>query len=101
MLLMAQATAPQPPSAPEPDGQAVAAPEVQEGAVELECRVRRDRRMSDCVILSETPPGLGFGAAALTAARRARLPPRSVDGVVRDGKVRFRTTFQLQDPPAA
>ncbi len=92
MILMAQATAPGPQATAEPGRQAVAEPEVQEGAVELECRVRRDRHVSDCVILSETPPGQGFGQAALNMARRARLSPQSIPS---DGKVRFRTTFRL------
>ena len=50
-----------------------------------------------CTIISETPAGAGFGAAALSAARRARLSPRSVDGVATGGKVRFGTSFRLPD----
>ncbi|HST91442.1 MAG TPA: hypothetical protein VLJ13_04515, partial [Brevundimonas sp.] len=46
---------------------------VREAAVTLECVVRSSGRLSDCVVLSETPPGQGFGAAALAGARTARL----------------------------
>ena len=98
MLLMGQATTPEAPATPVPNVEAVAGREARQGAVELECTVQADGRVVGCVILSETPAGMGFGQAALSAARRARLSPRSVD---RSGKVRFRTTFQLQDLPAA
>lgn len=99
MLLMGQTGAPEAPATPVPDVEAVA--EAREGTVELECRVQRDGRVSDCIVLSETPRGMGFGEAALNAARRARLSPQNRAGVATGGKVRFRTAFQLQAPPAA
>ena len=33
--------------------------------VSLECMASRDGRVADCVVLEETRPGLGFGAAAI------------------------------------
>ena len=33
--------------------------------VSLECMASRDGRVGDCVVLEETRPGLGFGAAAI------------------------------------
>jgi TonB family protein len=100
MLLMGQATTPEAPATPVPDVEAVAG-QAREGTVELECTVQPDGRVSDCIVRSETPRGMGFGAAALNAARRARLSPQNRAGVATGGKVRFRTTFQLQAPPTA
>jgi protein TonB len=96
MLLMGQATTPEAPATPVPDVEAVAG-QAREGTVELECTVQPDGRVSDCIVLSERPRGMGFGEAALSAARRARLSPRSVDGVATGGKIRFRTRFQIAD----
>lgn len=48
---------------------------VQRGAAVLECGVDADGAFSQCRIASESPPRMGFGAAALAGARRARLDP--------------------------
>ncbi len=101
-LLQSAAPASGPAANPAPAAEAPATPvadvevvaEAREGRVELECTVRPDGRVSDCVVRSETPRGFGFGEAALNAARRARLSPGSVPV---GGKVRFGTRFQIQD----
>lgn len=67
------------------------------GQADLSCRVESDGRVSDCTVLSETPEGVGFGAAALQAAADARLSPRTVDGVATGGTVRFSIRFTMQD----
>lgn len=74
---------------------------VNDGVVTLECRVIRDGRLSDCVILSETPAGQGFGQAALEAARRARVSRETFGRATSGAKVRFTTRFRLDDsgPP--
>lgn len=74
----------------------VAAPPNQ-GAVTLECRVGRNGSLSDCVIISETPAGQGFGEAALEAARGTRLDRRAADQSGSGGKVRFTIRFRLAD----
>jgi len=89
------APAPEVTATPVPDVEVVAV--AREGSVELECTVERDGRVSNCIVRSETPRGFGFGEAALNAARRARLSPRTVDGVATGGKIRFRTTFRIPD----
>lgn len=66
---------------------------VTEGTVEMECRVAASGRLTDCIVLSESPRGKGFGQAALEAASRARLRARSGS----DAKVRFTTRFRLDD----
>lgn len=38
-----------------------------EGAVTLECVIRRDGGFGECVVKAENPEGLGFGGAALQA----------------------------------
>lgn len=68
-----------------------------DGVVTLECQFNRDGRLRDCIVLSETPPGQGFGQAAIEAAARARLSRRTVEQAARNGKVRFTTRFRLAD----
>jgi TonB family protein len=66
------------------------------GRVQLQCPVTADGTIVSCWILSETPQGAGFGQAAIAAAARARLQPRTVDGVATGGMVRFSINFRLQ-----
>ena len=68
-----------------------------QGSATLECRVLRDGRLTDCVIISETPAGQGFGQAALEGAGRARLSRRTVEQAASGGKIRFTTRFRLDD----
>jgi protein TonB len=69
---------------------------VESGRVELQCPVSAEGIIESCWILSETPAGVGFGQAALTAAAQARLQPRTVDGAPTAGMVRFSTSFRLR-----
>ena len=82
-----------------PSVEVVARPRV--GVVLVECRVSREGTVGDCVILSETPAGHGFGAAALNGARRARMTPGSVRNVAVGGTVRFTTRFRLSEEESA
>jgi hypothetical protein len=38
-----------------------------EGAATVQCTIRRDGSLGDCVVTGENPQGLGFGGAALVA----------------------------------
>ncbi len=38
-----------------------------EGAATVQCTIRRDGSLGDCVVTGENPRGLGFGGAALVA----------------------------------
>jgi protein TonB len=67
------------------------------GLVVLECGVSRAGRMRDCVIVSETPAGQGFGAAALNGAGKARVSRRTLDRTAPNGRVRFSVRFQLAE----
>jgi len=65
------------------------------GRADLSCTAQADGRMSGCTIISEDPVGSGFGAAALEAAARARLSPRSIDSAAPGATVRFAVRFRL------
>jgi TonB family protein len=45
------------------------------GAATLKCTVTTEGRLDACSVLKETPPGLGFDAAALSAAPSYRFKP--------------------------
>ncbi|NBB52075.1 TonB family protein, partial [Rhizobium sp. CRIBSB] len=69
---------------------------IEQGRVVLSCTVQPNGRVSDCSIVSEEPAGAGFGREALSAARRATLSPRTVDGAATGARVTFPVTFRLQ-----
>ena len=50
------------------------------GRVRVQCRLANDGVLNDCVVLSETPPGYGFGEAALNVATRFQMRPGLRDG---------------------
>lgn len=64
------------------------------GQAELDCIVSTTGRVTDCTVLSETPEGYGFGAAALRAARRATLRPARQGGRAVESSVRYRVGFR-------
>lgn len=85
---------------PRPEYPATAARQnIENGRVQMECFVRPDGVIAACIVLDETPPGVGFGRAALAAARDARLNPGSVAGVSKPGRIRFSTSFRLEQTP--
>ncbi len=63
-----------------------------EGAVELDCEVSVEGRLA-CSIVSETPPGMGFGAAALALADQHLMVPAPHDGAPALGHLRMRIPF--------
>jgi hypothetical protein len=64
----------------------------------MQCRVTAAGRLADCVIIEETPPGLGFGEAMLKTARLFRMRPRTVDGhPVEGGTVVIPLTWRPHD----
>ena len=81
---------------PRPEFPAVGArANTEEAAVVLECQALASGRAADCRVLSENPPGQGFGKAALAAMEDARLSPREVDGRPVDASFRFTVRFRL------
>lgn len=70
---------------------------VREGSVALSCTPQPNGSLTGCSVVSETPAGAGFGQAALSAARRARLSPSYVDGRAA-GPVEFTVRYSAPEP---
>jgi periplasmic protein TonB len=65
------------------------------GQVMLDCLVGTDGALA-CQVISETPTGWGFGAAALRIARDHRMAPATRDGVAVEGRYRMRVPFEVR-----
>ena len=65
----------------------------EDGLVKLQCKAMRDGSLTACTVVSEDPPGKGFGAAALDSATRAKIAEddkRPADGVTVVVPIRFK-----------
>lgn len=67
---------------------------IESGRVGISCTVQQDGSLSNCSVTSEDPAGAGFGQAALAAARRSRVSPRTVDGAAQGATVRYTVSFR-------
>jgi protein TonB len=66
------------------------------GRVVLTCAISVDGWAQACQVISETPPGYGFGDAAIKVVRVARLSPMTIDGVpVGGGVVQIPINFAI------
>jgi TonB family protein len=61
-----------------------------EGQATVECTITKTFRPGDCIVLSETPPGMGFGKAALIAVKRGRFDPTKPETIGTKYKATFR-----------
>lgn len=50
------------------------------GHAVIECRVAVSGRVEDCIVLSESPEGMGFGAATIGISSAFRMTPMRVNG---------------------
>jgi TonB family protein len=73
--------------ATKPDGAAIAKlyPVIAEayvldGRAVVTCEVAAEGLMTNCVASDETPPGIGFSAAVVAAAKSFRMQPKTIDG---------------------
>jgi protein TonB len=81
-------------SQPRPKFPETAPREVVSASVGLNCILSPQGRATACEIVSETPQGYGFGAAAIEAMiQTARFNPRRVDGVPAEGQVTATVRF--------
>jgi TonB family protein len=62
----------------------------------VNCTVGSDGRLEDCSILEETPPGLGFGQAALKTLQAYRMAPTTRSGEPTAGGVMSFNFSQLR-----
>jgi protein TonB len=65
--------------------------------VRLSCALQPNGSLTDCQTVLEDPPGMGFGSAALAAARRSRVTPGTVDGSAVGARVEW--TIRFRPPP--
>lgn len=72
---------------------------IQQGTVLLQCTAAANGSLINCTIEGEDPDGAGFGQAALSAARRARLSPRTVDAAASGVPIRWMVSFGAPSAP--
>lgn len=70
-----------------------------EGRADIRCTVRIDGALSSCTVVEETPPGLGFGRAAIEMAGVSFRMKARPDAAAPDPTVRIPVVFDLESPP--
>ena len=71
-----------------------------EGRTTLSCDVNSKGVLEHCVVVSESPVGLGFGPATVALAKTFKMKPKTVDGVpVNGGTVRIPMAYKLPPRP--
>ena len=71
-----------------------------EGRAVMVCTVTVYGDMDDCAVVSETPAGWGFGAAALKVSLRLHMSPQLRNGEPEPSQVRIPVRFALPKPSA-
>ena len=98
-----QATHPDWIAKPSGDDMAEAYPQLAEtmgvsGHAVISCKVATTGRVENCKVTSETPPGFGFGAAALKIAPAFQMAPSTVGGSATVSDVNIPIRFVLPKP---
>jgi len=68
------------------------------GSARIECGLSAEGVLHDCRVLSETPPGMGFGDAALKTTVLFQMAPATHDGQPIESAVIIPVRFQLPEP---
>lgn len=68
------------------------------GSVRVECGLSREAVLHDCQVLSESPPGMGFGEAALKTTQLFQMAPATHDGQPIESSVIIPIKFALPAP---
>lgn len=69
------------------------------GKAVISCSVTAEGALTDCTVVSETPPGEDFGAAAVRMAAVFRMKPKTRDGApVEGGVVQIPIVFKAPPP---
>jgi TonB family protein len=63
------------------------------GRVVLGCTAKVDGTLAECRVVSEDPPGFGFGRAALSLTAGMRMRPRTLNGEPVDSQIRIPLAF--------
>jgi protein TonB len=67
-----------------------------EGQASIKCSVTAKGTVENCMVVSETPDGLGFGAAAMRLSKLFKMKPQTRDGQSVDGaEVTIPIAFKL------
>jgi len=69
------------------------------GSATLQCKVSVQGALRDCVVMSEDPPGLGFGVAALALTPQLLMKPATRDGAPVEGAVVIPVSFGAPPHP--
>ena len=67
------------------------------GSARVRCTAQANGRPTNCTVVSESPPNMGFGAAAVRVIQRGQLTPETVDGAARDATFEVNIRFPLGD----
>lgn len=69
-----------------------------EGVVHLACDVTTEGQASSCVVIDESPSGLGLGDAALAARPNFKFNPAKIGGVPVADRITFAIAFRASVP---
>lgn len=69
------------------------------GRAVLQCVVRADGTLGDCIVVEETPAGVGFGEATMLASRKLRVGPAAPGGRIEGATVRVPIVWTLAEEP--
>lgn len=60
------------------------------GSARVRCTVADEGHLTGCVVLSENPPGIGFGRAAIRVAQRAQIDTTTYTSETVETTIAFR-----------